>query len=145
MSNVSHIPTFGVVPALSSASLEAPENAPDLVVKSYAPYRRFAVQVGDEGLDSFGLQQGDYAVFREQRWPDNECQVCLVTSGDEVTLRVLENIHNPFVTLRVSGEKIPSLELAPGDFSVIGVLDGVIRQEFAVLTAPEAHEVEWGC
>lgn len=145
MDHVTHIPTFGVVPILVSASLDAPENAPDLVVKSYAPYRRFAIQIGDNGLDSFGLQQGDYAVFREQSWPNNECQVCLVTSGDEVTVRVLENILNPMVTLRISGDRIAAVELAPTDFNVIGVLDGIVRQEFAVLTSPERHEMDWGC
>lgn len=145
MSDISRISTFGIVPALASASLEAAENAPNLVVKSCVPYRRFAVQVGDDGLDSFGLLQGDYAVFREQPWPNRECQVCLVTSGDEVTMRVLENIFNPIVTLRVSGDKIVTLDLARTDFSVVGVLDGVIRKEFAVLSSPEAQEVEWGC
>lgn len=140
-----HIPTFGIVPSLEVASLEASENAPDLVVKSYAPYRRFAVEIGDDGLDTFGLLEGDYAVFREQRWPNNECQVCLVTLGDEVTMRVIERIDNPEVMLRVSGEKVPTLELAPTDFSIIGVLDGVIRKEFVVLRHPETLETDWGC
>lgn len=145
MSDHTYIPTFGIVPSLATATLDAPEGAPDLVVKSYAPYRRFAVEVGDDGLDSFGLQQGDYALFREQRWPNNECQVCLVTFGDAVTMRVVERINNPEVILRVSGEKVPALELAPTDFCIIGVLDGVIRQEFVVLQRPEHQEVEWGC
>jgi len=90
-----HIPTVGAAYALTSVLLEVPENAPTLLVKSYAPYRRFAVIIGDNGLDSFGLQEGDYAVFREQRWPNTECQVCLVTRGDEVSMRVIEGIFNP--------------------------------------------------
>lgn len=140
-----HIPTFGLVYALTSTFLEIPSNPPDLVVKSYAPYRRFAVAIGDDGLDSFGLLQGDYAIFREQRWPNNECQVCLVTMGDEVTMRILEGIFNPVVTLRVSGEKVPSLELATTDFVVIGVLDRVIRREFSVLKHLETQEAYEGC
>jgi len=143
--NQFHIPTFGLVYALTSTLLEVPSNPPDLIVKSYAPYRRFAVAIGDDGLDSFGLLQGDYAVFREQRWPNNECQVCLVTMGDEVTMRILEGIFNPVVTLRVSGEKVPSLELATTDFTVIGVLDGVIRREFSVLEYLETQEAYEGC
>jgi len=139
-----HIPTYGTVTALELTTLDPPVNAPELVVTSYAPYQRFAIQIGDEGLDSFGLQPGDWAVFRGQRWPSKECQVCLITMGDEVTLRVMENIHNSEVVLRVSGEKIPSSELAPTEFSVIGVLDGVIRQEFAVLIQPEALGADWG-
>jgi len=138
-----HIPTVGTAYALTTILLETPENPPFLVVKSYAPYRRFAVVVGDSGLDSFGLLAGDFAVFREQRWPNNECQVCLVTMGDEVTMRVVEGIFNPILALRVSSDKIPPLELATSDFAVIGILDGVISQEFAVLEYPETEAAEW--
>jgi SOS-response transcriptional repressor LexA len=137
MDKPQYIPMFGPVPSLTTTLLETPENPPDLVVRGYAPYRRYAVQVVDDGLDSFGLELGDFAVFREQRWPNRECQICLVTFGDEVTMRLLEYINNPEVTLRVSGEKIPPLELAPTDFVVIGVLDGVIKAEFAQLAYPE--------
>lgn len=138
-----HIPVIGTVPALTTVFLESAENPPDLLVKSYAPYRRFVIEIADDGLDTFGLQQRDYAVFREQRWPTNECSVCLVTFGDEVSMRVLEYINNPEVTLRVSGEKIPSLELAPTDFQVIGVLDGIVKRDYAKIKQPEVA-FDWG-
>jgi len=99
----------------------------------------------EDGLDTFGLKTGDYAIFREQRWPTHDCSVCLVRFGDEVTIRIVEYINNPEVTLRVSGEKILTLELAPTDFTVIGVLDGVIREEFARIVQPTSDTFEWGC
>lgn len=142
--NQIHIPTYGTVTSLALTTLDPPVSAPELVVKSYAPYPRFAIQIGDDGLDSFGLQVEDWAVFRGQRWPTKECQVCLISMGDEVTLRVMENVNSEEVVLRVSGEKIPSLELATSEFSVIGVLDGVVRKESVVLTQPEALAEDWG-
>jgi hypothetical protein len=145
MEKYAHIPIMGTVPSLTTILLESFENPPELLVKSHALYRRFAIEVGDNGLDTFGLQLGDYAVFREQRWPTHECSACLITFGDEVTMRVLEYINNPEVTLRVSGEKISNLELAPTDFQVIGVLDGIIKKEFAVIETPEPAGFDWGC
>lgn len=123
MDKPQHIPLVGTVPSLTVDVMNTPDNSPDLMVKSFAPYRRFAVTIADDGLDSYGLQVGDFAVFREQRWPNNECQICPVTFGDDASIRMIEYISNPTVTLRVAGEKIPALELAPTDFCVIGVLE----------------------
>lgn len=140
-----HIPIYGHVGALDTAYLETPSDAPDLVVKSIVPYRRFAICIADDGLDSFGLHEGNYAVFREARWPDRECQVCLVRFGDEVTIRLVEGINATMVTLRVSGDKIPPVELEPTDFSIMGLLDGVIFEEFALIAPKEEQEFDWGC
>lgn len=98
-------------------------------------------------MDSTTLDShsGDYAVFREQRWPTHERKVCLVTFGDEVTMRLMEGISNPEVTLRVCGEKIPPIDIATTDFVVLGVLDCVIKEEFARLAWPEQEEMDWGC
>jgi SOS-response transcriptional repressor LexA len=145
MDKPQYVAFMGSVPSLSTTFLEQIENPPDLVVKSYAPFRRFAVQIADDGMDSFGIEQGDFLIFREQRWPTDEGQICLVTFGDEVSIRILEYIYNPEVTLRVPGEKIPSLELAPTDFCVIGVLNGVIKEEFAELIYHEEEDFDWGC
>jgi SOS-response transcriptional repressor LexA len=144
MDKPQYVAFMGSVPSLSTTFLEQIENPPDLVVKSYTPYRRFAVQIADEGLGSFGIHTGDYLIFREQRWPTNEGQICLVTFGDEVTIRILEYIYNPSVILRIAGDKIPQLELAPTDFCVIGVLDGVIKEELAKLVYHEDEDYDWG-
>lgn len=143
MDKYTHIPIYGQVPSLATVNISIPDSPPDLLVQSIVPYRRFAVRVADDGMDTFGLREGTYAVFREQRYPTHDCSVCLVTFGDEVTIRMLEYIHNSEVTLRVAGEKIPPLELAPTDFQVIGVLDGVILEEFARVVQPEPV-LDWG-
>ncbi|QQE79626.1 hypothetical protein [Alicyclobacillus sp. SO9] len=137
MSDTFHIPTFGSIPSLSAAVLDTPENAPDLVVRDYAPYKRFGVQVDDMGLDTFGLFPGDWAIFREQRWPNMECQIVLVAFGEEGTLRLFEGTNETEPILRVSGERIPEERHHRNDFIILGVLDGVIKAEFAQLSYPE--------
>lgn len=138
------IPVFGSVPSLATTLVVEPENPPELVVRSYAPYRRFAVEVVDDGLDSFGLEPGDYAIFREQRWPNCELQICVIAFGDEVIMRAMENIWATEPTLRVAADKAPPIQRHRNDFIVLGVLDGVIKADFAELEYLEAA-FDWGC
>ena len=145
MDKYDRIPIHGAVLSLETTSMEQPDNPPDLQVRSIVPYSRFAVRVGDDGMDTFGLRQGSYAIFRAQRYPTQECSVCLVRFGGEVTIRLLEGIHATLVTLRVAGDRIPPLELAETDFTVVGVLDGVVLEEFAEVVEPERATFEWGC
>ncbi|WDL96368.1 hypothetical protein [Alicyclobacillus sp. ALC3] len=138
------VPLIGPVPSLETVFLGDQQAKDSLTVKSWAPYNRFAVQIADNGLDSFGLREGNYAIFREARWPDRECQICLVRFAEEVTVRLVEGIRSDLVNLRVSGDRIPPVELAPTDFSVVGILDGVIFQEFAGLVPVETDDFDWG-
>lgn len=64
---------------------------------------------------------------------------------DDVTIRMLEYIDNPSSILRVGGDQISPLELATTDFCVIGVLDGVIKEELAIFTEPIEIEFDWDC
>ena len=139
-----HIPVMGAVPSLTTAVLASPENPPILLVQSYAPYRRMAVQIADDGLDSFGLALGNYAIFRAQGWPNAEPQVCLIAFGDDLTLRLVEDIFASEPILRVAGEKIPAVRPHRNDLIVLGALDGVIDQEFASLEQIEPV-FDWGC
>ena len=137
------IPYMGPIPSLTTTHIQTPENPEDLLVHSHAFYRRYAVQIADEGLSTFGIDLGDYLLFREQRWPSLEGQICLLTMGDEVTIKMLECINNPTVTLRVGGDQILPLELGTTDFCVIGVLDGVIKKELATFTVPKEDMFVW--
>lgn len=139
------VPIMGSVPSLMTTTIEPPENPIELLVQSHAMYRRFAVQIVDTGLDTFGIQAKDYLIFREQRWPTNEGQICLITMGDEITIRMMEYINNPMVTLRVGADQISELELATTDFCVIGVLDDVIKEELATFAEPLEETLDWGC
>lgn len=140
-----YISIIGPIPSLDVVYLGEQDSKRDLLVKSWSPYPRFAAEIGDDGLGSFGLRHGNFGVFREARWPDRECQVCLVRFGDEVTIRLVEGIRATMVTLRVSGDRIPPLEMEPTYFSVVGILDGVIHAEFAQIVESEANEFDWGC
>ncbi|MCL6525130.1 MAG: hypothetical protein K6T34_10805 [Thermoflavifilum sp.] len=73
-------------------------------------------------METFGFHKGSFTTNREQCYPTQEYQSCLVRFGDEVTTRLLEEIHAAFVALCISEDKIPPLELEPADFSVAGVL-----------------------
>ena len=65
--------------------------------------------------------------------------------GDEVSIKMLECINNPTVTLRVGGDQILPLELGTTDFCVIGVLDGVVKESLAKFLIHEQPEMNWGC
>ena len=145
LSNQHCIAFVGKVPSLTTTLLQTFDQVPDLVVTSYAPYRRFAIQLDDDGLDSLGIYAGDYLVFREQRWPTNELQICLITLGDEATVRLIQHILDSEVTLKVTAEKILDLELAPTDFCVIGVLDGIVKESLAEFIIRHEREFDWGC
>lgn len=58
------VPVYGDVLSLDGTFLEPSEDVPQLVVKSFVPYKRFAVRIADDGKDSFGLREGHYAIFR---------------------------------------------------------------------------------
>lgn len=132
------IPLIPSVPSLGTEDIlvESDPNGPCLAVHSYVPYRRFAMEVIDDGLDSFGLIPGDYAVFREHGWPTNECQICLIAFAGEMTVRLLEGLYNTEPTLRVSGDKIDPITRNRNDFIVLGTLDGVIKRELARVLEP---------
>lgn len=136
------IPYMGEIPSLTTTILENREDYPLLAVSSSDFNRRYAVLITDDGMSGQSINAGDYLIFREQRWPTKECEICLVTFGDEVTIRILEYIYNPDVTLRVTGDQIPPLELAPTDFVVIGVLSGVVKHDLARLMYPEPKD-DW--
>ncbi|WDL98167.1 hypothetical protein [Alicyclobacillus sp. ALC3] len=138
------VPVIGLVPSLETVFLDEQPATANLTVKSWAPYNRFAVQAADNGLDSFGLREGTYAIFREARWPDRECQVCLIRFAEEVTIRLVEGIRSDMVNLRVSGDRIPPVEAAPTDFTIVGILDGVIFEEFAEVAPIETDDFDWG-
>jgi hypothetical protein len=104
--------------------------APSLLVNSWSSTRRFAVQVEADGMYSFGLRIGSYAVFKESRWPDHECAVCLVAIRDEFSIRILEGLYDSEVRLRTAGDVVPPLELMNNEFVVMGVLSEVVWQEF---------------
>jgi hypothetical protein len=139
------VPVVGSVPSLQYTIMDPVYNAPNLLVRSYAPYKRFAIQVIDDGLDSAGLMSGDYAIFREQRWPNDECQVCVVAFGDDVALRIIEDIWNTEPKLRVCGARIPSERRHRNDFIVLGVLDGVVKAGLEVIEQVSNDEFDWGC
>jgi hypothetical protein len=139
------VPVVGSVPSLQYTIMDPVYHAPNLLVRSYAPYKRFAIQVVDDGLDSAGLMPGDYAIFREQRWPNVECQVCVVAFGDDVALRIVEDIWNTEPILRVCGDRIPSERRHRNDFIVLGVLDGVVKAGLEVIEQVSNDDIDWGC
>lgn len=67
MNKAYYVPIMGIVPSLTTSLLETPEHPTDLLVNTYAYYRRYAVQIDDDGLETFGIHPGDYLLFREQR------------------------------------------------------------------------------
>jgi hypothetical protein len=142
--NEATIPVVGTVGTLSFTHMISSDPLRFLKTRSAAPYRRMAIEVADDGLDSFGLIPGSYAVFREQGWPNNECQICLISFGEEATLRLIEDIFATEPTLRVSGDKIDPVQRHRNDFIVLGVLDGVIANEFAHVEET-VEEFNWGC
>jgi hypothetical protein len=145
MAELFAVPVVGSVPSLRYSIIDPVYNAPNLLVRSYAPYKRFAIQVVDDGLDSAGLMPGDYAIFREQRWPNDECQVCVVALGDDVALRIMEDIWNTEPVLRVCGDRIPLERRHRNDFIVLGVLDGVVKAGLEVIEQVASDDFDWGC
>lgn len=139
------VPYMGSLPTLTMGSMSTEQPAAYVRVKSWLPTRRFAVCAEDDGLDSFGLSPGNIAIFREQRWPDNECQICCIAFGDDVTLRILEGLYDTEPTLRVSGDKIEPIVRHRNEFIVLGILDGVIDLEFAEIESPADDIFDWGC
>jgi SOS-response transcriptional repressor LexA len=139
------VPLMGSLGALENTYMVWSDSSKFIMTKSHTPYRRFAIQVLDDGLDSFGLVSGSYAIFREQGWPNNECQICVIAFGDEATIRLMENIYSTEPTLRVSGDRINPIEPHRNDFIVLGVLDGVIHQEFACISQGMEEAFDWGC
>jgi hypothetical protein len=139
------VPIVGSLPSLEYTIMDPVYNAPNLLVRSYAPYKRFAIEVVDDGLDSAGLMPGDYAIFREQRWPNDEYQVCVVAFGDDVVLRIIEDIWNTEPILRVCGDRILPERRHRNDFIVLGVLDGVVKSGLEQIEQVNADEFDWGC
>lgn len=145
MNKYTPIPIFGSIPSLSTTVSERDASDHDLLVKAYAPYKRFAVLVEDDGLDTAGLMPGDWAIFREQGWPNEECQVCCLSFGDETTLRIVELIYDVEPRLRVCGDKMAPIRRHRNDFIIRGVLDGIIKRDFAELLPREEPMFDWGC
>lgn len=145
MSKYNLVPLIGSVPSLDMTMVSEPDRSPQLRVKSWSPHRRFAIEACDDGLDSFGLSAGNYGIFREQRWPDNECQICCIAFGDNVTLRILEGLYDTEPTLRVAGDKIEPIMRHRNEFIVLGILDGVIDVDFAEIDSPVDDVFDWGC
>ncbi|WAH38572.1 hypothetical protein [Alicyclobacillus dauci] len=138
------VPVFGAVPSLSMTFAESISNPPQLAVKSFAPYKRFAVEIIDDGLDTAGLLSGDYAIFREQGWPNDELQVVCVAFGNNVTIRILEGIQMREPVLRTARDAVRE-QRHRNDFIVLGVLDGIIKSDFVKFMELEEEAFDWGC
>lgn len=90
---------------------------------------RFVVRLGDDGLDALGLNEGDYLVFKQQRWPTQEETVCICVIGDEVIIRQVCGILQHDVTLSVPRDLYPPIELTPQDFHVMGALVNILDRD----------------
>ncbi|MFB5189034.1 hypothetical protein [Alicyclobacillus fastidiosus] len=138
------VSVYGAIPSLNVTYVDTVSNPPQLAVKSYAPYKRFAVEIVDDGLDTAGLRTGDYAVFREQGWPNDELQVVCVAFGNDMTLRILEGIQIREPFLRTARDVIRE-QRHRNDFIVLGVLDGIIKADFVEFLEVEEEAFDWGC
>lgn len=90
---------------------------------------RFVVKLSDDGLEPLGLHEGDYLVFKQQRWPTQEETVCICVIGDEVIIRTVCGILQHDVTLAVPRDIYEPIELTPQDFHVMGVLVGILDRD----------------
>lgn len=137
------VAVYGAIPSLHTTYIDGVSTPLQLAVKSYAPYKRFAVEIVDDGLDTAGLRIGDYAIFREQGWPNDELQVVCVAFGNDMTLRILQGIQSREPILRTSRDVV-SEQRHRNDFIVLGVLDGIIKSDFVEFIEVE-EEFDWGC
>lgn len=64
MEKLHRIPIYGSVPSLSFGQLCDRETVPDLLVKSWGPYTRFAAEMKDDGMHSFGFARVDMPYLR---------------------------------------------------------------------------------
>lgn len=124
----------------TSATPEMQES-PLIQLKTVDLTPRFVVQLGDNGFDPLGLYGGDYLVFRSQRWPTKDEQICFCVIGDECIIRMLEGVLAHDIQLRVPRDTYRPIELTPQDFHVMGVLAGVMDrdQPFETVTQEDLY------
>lgn len=91
--------------------------------------KRFVVQLGDDGLENWGIRQGDYLIFRHQGWPTEHGQLCFIQMGDDAILRIIPDMWAPEVDLLAANDKYEPISTHRNQFVVTGVCYGVKRQD----------------
>ncbi|MFC4768690.1 LexA family protein [Effusibacillus consociatus] len=105
------------------------ENYPLLKLSTMDLQDRFAVIIGDDGLQNWGVRPGDYLLFRRQGWPTEHGQLCFIHFGEEVILRIIPDLWNPEVDLVAANDDYPPISTHRNQFIVSGVCYGIKRQD----------------
>ncbi len=123
----------------SKETAVAPEmsESPLVQLKTSDLTPRFVVQLGDGGFDPLGLQEGDHLIFRSQRWPTKDEQICFCVIGDECIIRMLDGVLAHDIQLRVPRDTYKPIEVTPQDFHVMGVLAGLMDRDEPIYTVSQ--------
>jgi SOS-response transcriptional repressor LexA len=105
------------------------DNFPLLRLRTIEYTQRFAVKLGDDGLENWGIRQGDYLIFRNQGWPTEHGQLCFIQFGNDAILRIIPDMWAPEIDLLAANDKYEPISTHRNQFIVTGVCYGVKRQD----------------
>ena len=142
MHQQSLVPFLGDVPSLEPVEFSREHYTMNLVLGLSFVKGRFAVRVADDGLTSFGLPKGAFALIQDVSMLKNDCGIYLVQYEGKVALKLVERSENELVTLRVSGDKITSLTITLDEITIVGWYEGCIHPEFAELRLTNQLELK---
>ncbi|WP_018132111.1 LexA family protein [Effusibacillus pohliae] len=91
--------------------------------------QRFAVILGDDGLENWGIRRGDYLLFRRQGWPTEHRQLCFIHFGDEAILRIIPDMWASEIELLAANDEYPPISTHRNQFVVTGVCCGIRRPD----------------
>jgi repressor LexA len=122
------VPLLGSIPAgpLSAAAAEADAY---LAIPGMGP-QHFALHV--EGTSMADLMQPGDVVLLERRPVRRSGEICAVRiDEDDVTLKYVDGVGTPRITLRAHNPEFPSRTLEAGSVQIEGVYRGLLRGDVA--------------
>lgn len=122
-------PIIGELYTATFTTLFPKDNYPMLKLNSTETLGRFVVKLGDDGLENYGIQQGDYLIFRYQGWPNSNSQLCFVQFGDDAILRIIPDILAAEIDLITANDKYSMISTHRNQFIVTGVCYEIKRKD----------------
>ncbi|MCL6445048.1 MAG: hypothetical protein K6T83_16600 [Alicyclobacillus sp.] len=123
------IPYLGVFYVSKPVDYLADDALGMFMARDPAPWPRFAVQIGDDGLEGLGIATGDYLIFRLRQWVNGEGEIVFAWIDGEAIVRLAWNIWSDTVTLSASGARYPDISVSRELLIITGVCGNVRKHD----------------
>lgn len=81
----------------------------------------FPIQIGDDGLEGLGIDEGDFLIFRHRPWVNGAGEIVFAWIDGEAIVWLAWNIWSETITLAATGGRYPDIHVQRESVIITGV------------------------